>query len=154
MRPSLVMQYHRFCDAESVEEPKYYHGRPEGRALAKNLKNELGLRDVSVFAKSPPSVIGVTEGDIKEVVQRMKEAGFSSSDVALLLKYIPSTFCVDFYQLKEMCGVMSKYGVEWRQMIRNGCGVFSLGPNVVSYCYSGQIGGLSLAGRCIVIGSD
>ena len=132
MRPSLVQQYHRFCDPDSGEEPKYFHSRPEARALAKNLKHELGLRDVSVFARSPPSVIGITENDVKEVVQRMKEAGFGSEDVELLLKYVPCTFTVDFHQLKENCTVMRKYGVEWRQMIRNGCGVFSLGPHVVS----------------------
>ena len=137
VRPSIVQQYHRFCDPNSEEElTKYFHARPEARTFAKDLKNKLGLRDVSVFVQSPLSVIGVTASDVKEAVRKMKQAGFSSSDVELLLKYIPSTFYIDFHQLKETCTVMEKYSVEWRQMIRNGCGVFSLGPHVVSFLSS------------------
>ena len=134
VRPSVMQGYHRFCNPDSTEEPKRFHRKAEAHAFAKSLQTSLGLKDLSVFEKSPPSVVGVTEEDIKEVVSKMKEAGFSSSDVELLLKYFPCTFDVDFRELKETCRVMGKYGVEWRHIVRNGCGVFSLGPHVVS-CY-------------------
>ena len=94
-----------------------YH-RNEQDQLVTQLQEKFKL-DLSLFKSylSHPSVIGTSTADIEQRIQSLTEAGFSETEVASIVPFLPFIVEVDWKRFHKVCRVFGDFGINWRAFL-------------------------------------